>query len=193
MSQTAAGRLRQERHQQPPGPRRAAVALPGHHRAHRRRDAVRGRRRHPARSLRRPPRPEARRRRGDGHLAARGISIPIFVLGYTLQYIFAVQLHWLPASGPDRSADRRRVPDELHPDRLAPDRSTSRRSGTGSATSSCRPSRWARSRSRSSPGSPAPPSSTSPTRTTSARRAPRASPRSGSTRATSCATPGCRS
>jgi peptide/nickel transport system permease protein len=28
-----------------------------------------------------------------------GISIPIFVLGYTLQYIFAAQLHWLPASG----------------------------------------------------------------------------------------------
>jgi peptide/nickel transport system permease protein len=28
-----------------------------------------------------------------------GISIPIFVLGYTLQYVFAAQLHWLPASG----------------------------------------------------------------------------------------------
>jgi peptide/nickel transport system permease protein len=28
-----------------------------------------------------------------------GVSIPIFVLGLTLQYIFAVQLHWLPASG----------------------------------------------------------------------------------------------
>jgi peptide/nickel transport system permease protein len=28
-----------------------------------------------------------------------GISIPIFVLGYTLQYIFAVQLQWLPATG----------------------------------------------------------------------------------------------
>jgi peptide/nickel transport system permease protein len=28
-----------------------------------------------------------------------GISIPIFVLGLTLQYIFAVQLRWLPASG----------------------------------------------------------------------------------------------
>ena len=28
-----------------------------------------------------------------------GVSIPIFVLGYTLQYIFAAQLHWLPASG----------------------------------------------------------------------------------------------
>jgi len=27
-----------------------------------------------------------------------GISIPVFVLGLTLQYIFAVQLHWLPAS-----------------------------------------------------------------------------------------------
>ena len=28
-----------------------------------------------------------------------GISIPIFVLGYTLQYVFAAQLQWLPASG----------------------------------------------------------------------------------------------
>jgi peptide/nickel transport system permease protein len=28
-----------------------------------------------------------------------GISIPIFVLGYTLQYVFAAQLHWLPAGG----------------------------------------------------------------------------------------------
>jgi peptide/nickel transport system permease protein len=28
-----------------------------------------------------------------------GISIPVFVLGLTLQYIFAVQLGWLPASG----------------------------------------------------------------------------------------------
>jgi len=28
-----------------------------------------------------------------------GISIPIFVLGYTLQYIFAAQMHLLPASG----------------------------------------------------------------------------------------------
>jgi peptide/nickel transport system permease protein len=28
-----------------------------------------------------------------------GISIPIFVLGYTLQFVFAVVLQWLPASG----------------------------------------------------------------------------------------------
>lgn len=28
-----------------------------------------------------------------------GISIPVFVLGYTLVYIFGVQLHWLPAFG----------------------------------------------------------------------------------------------
>jgi peptide/nickel transport system permease protein len=28
-----------------------------------------------------------------------GISIPIFVLGYTLVFVFAVQLHWLPATG----------------------------------------------------------------------------------------------
>ena len=33
-----------------------------------------------------------------------GISIPVFVLGLTLQYIFAVQLGWLPAHGPDRPA-----------------------------------------------------------------------------------------
>jgi len=32
-------------------------------------------------------------------LSLVGISIPIFVLGLTLQYIFAVQLHWLPATG----------------------------------------------------------------------------------------------
>ena len=29
-----------------------------------------------------------------------GISIPIFVLGYTLVYVFSVQLHWLPSLGP---------------------------------------------------------------------------------------------
>ncbi len=28
-----------------------------------------------------------------------GVSIPVFVLGLTLQYIFAVQLEWLPAAG----------------------------------------------------------------------------------------------
>ncbi len=28
-----------------------------------------------------------------------GISIPVFVLGYTLTFFFAVQLHWLPAFG----------------------------------------------------------------------------------------------
>jgi peptide/nickel transport system permease protein len=28
-----------------------------------------------------------------------GISIPIFVLGYTMVYVFGVQLHWLPALG----------------------------------------------------------------------------------------------
>ena len=73
---------------------------------------------------------------GDGVvtvISLLGVSIPIFVLGYTLQYFFAAQLHWLPASGPDRSADRRGAADELHPDRRAPERSTSRRSGTGSA------------------------------------------------------------
>jgi peptide/nickel transport system permease protein len=32
-------------------------------------------------------------------LSLLGISIPIFVLGYTLQYIFAAQMHLLPASG----------------------------------------------------------------------------------------------
>ena len=28
-----------------------------------------------------------------------GVSIPIFVLGYVLQYVFAVELHWLPTGG----------------------------------------------------------------------------------------------
>lgn len=39
---------------------------------------------------------------GDGLITVislLGISIPIFVLGYTLQFFFAAQLHWLPASG----------------------------------------------------------------------------------------------
>jgi peptide/nickel transport system permease protein len=33
-------------------------------------------------------------------LSLFGISIPIFVLGYTLAFVFAVQLHWLPSYGP---------------------------------------------------------------------------------------------
>ena len=33
-------------------------------------------------------------------LSLFGISIPIFVLGYTLVYIFGVVLHWLPSFGP---------------------------------------------------------------------------------------------
>ncbi len=32
-------------------------------------------------------------------LSLFGISIPIFVLGYSLVFIFGVQLHWLPAAG----------------------------------------------------------------------------------------------
>ena len=32
-------------------------------------------------------------------LSLFGVSIPIFVLGYTLVFVFAVQLHWLPAFG----------------------------------------------------------------------------------------------
>ncbi len=39
---------------------------------------------------------------GDGLVtivSLLGVSIPIFVLAYTLQYVFAAQLHWLPASG----------------------------------------------------------------------------------------------
>lgn len=39
---------------------------------------------------------------GDGLITVvslLGISIPIFVLGYTLQFFFAAQLQWLPASG----------------------------------------------------------------------------------------------
>lgn len=41
-----------------------------------------------------------------------GISIPIFVLGLTLQYFFSVQLHWLPASG--RIDPRLHVPQTTH-------------------------------------------------------------------------------
>ncbi len=41
-----------------------------------------------------------------------GISIPIFVLGYTLVFVFAVQLHWLPALGP--SDPRLNVPSVTH-------------------------------------------------------------------------------
>ena len=37
-----------------------------------------------------------------------GVSIPVFVLGLSFQYIFAVQLQWLPASGRHRSAARHR-------------------------------------------------------------------------------------
>jgi peptide/nickel transport system permease protein len=33
-------------------------------------------------------------------LSLFGISIPIFVLGYTLAFVFAVELHWLPSYGP---------------------------------------------------------------------------------------------
>jgi peptide/nickel transport system permease protein len=33
-------------------------------------------------------------------LSLFGISIPIFVLGYALEFVFAVQLHWLPSYGP---------------------------------------------------------------------------------------------
>jgi len=33
-------------------------------------------------------------------LSLFGISIPIFVLGYTLVFIFGVELHWLPSFGP---------------------------------------------------------------------------------------------
>ena len=39
-----------------------------------------------------------------------GISIPVFVLGLTLQYIFAVQLDLLPAAGPHRPAREPRDP-----------------------------------------------------------------------------------
>ncbi len=33
-------------------------------------------------------------------LSLFGISIPIFVLGYTLAFVFGVELHWLPTIGP---------------------------------------------------------------------------------------------
>ena len=41
-------------------------------------------------------------RLGDGVvtvISLLGVSIPIFVLGLSLQYVFSVQLHWLPTSG----------------------------------------------------------------------------------------------
>ncbi len=41
-----------------------------------------------------------------------GISIPIFVLGYTLVFVFGVQLHWLPALG--QSDPRLGVPQVTH-------------------------------------------------------------------------------
>ena len=48
-----------------------------------------------------------------------GISIPVFVLGLTLQYIFAVQLDLLPAAGPDRPAREPRDQVELRAHRHA--------------------------------------------------------------------------
>ena len=41
-----------------------------------------------------------------------GISIPIFVLGYTLVFVFGVQLHWLPALG--QSDPRLGIPQVTH-------------------------------------------------------------------------------
>ena len=47
-----------------------------------------------------------------------GISIPVFVLGLVLVYIFAVQLKWLPTPGPDRPAGRSRAQHQFRARRL---------------------------------------------------------------------------
>jgi len=84
-----------------------------------------------------------------------GISIPIFVLGYTLVYILSVQLHLLPSFGP--IDPRLNVPSVTHfPIIDAVLAGTRRPSPTPSRGSSCRRSPWARSRLRSSPASPGP-------------------------------------
>ena len=72
--------------------------FPGTDRADHGRAAVRGGARHPAGRF------AARHVQGFGDglvtvISLLGISIPIFVLGLTLQYIFAVQLKILPAAG----------------------------------------------------------------------------------------------
>ena len=67
----------------------------------RRRDALRRRARHPARPVRRPPRAGLGRRLVTV-ISLLGISIPVFVLGLTLQYIFAVQLGSAAGAGPHR-------------------------------------------------------------------------------------------
>ncbi len=68
--------------------------------------------------------------------AVFGFSVPVFVVGYILAYVFALELDWLPVQATRRSPAA---------------------SGPGSRTSSCPPSRWAWSISPSSPASPAPP------------------------------------
>ena len=50
-----------------------------------------------------------------------GISIPVFVLGLTLQYIFAVQLDLLPGVRADRPAGEPRDPVQLRADRQPAD------------------------------------------------------------------------
>ena len=137
-----------------------------------RRDALRRRRRHPAR---------ATSRRGGtdwvdnasvvGSLI--GVTIPVFFLGYLLKYVFAVKLGWLPATGRQDAASFTDHPTGFYVlDGLLIGGRT--RPGTRCGTWSCRASRSAPSRWRSSPGSPGPPCSTSSTRTTCAPPRPRA-------------------
>ena len=87
-----------------------------------------------------------------------GVSIPVFFLAFILKYVFAVKLGWLPRSaGIDAAHEVEHSDELLHARRiLAGDW---RRSSTRSSTSSCPPSRSARSRWRSSPASPARPCS----------------------------------
>ena len=84
-----------------------------------------------------------------------GFSVPVFVIGYALIYVFAIELNWLPVQGYQRLRGRRgRLP---------------------ACGSSCRASRSPSSTSRSSRASRAPACSRCWAKTTSGPRAPRGS------------------
>ena len=144
-------------HHQPRRHRRLPAALPGHHRADAGGDGS-------SRSaLGIPLGMFTAKRHGTwldsgGTVASLiGISIPIFFLGLMLKFLFAI--HWpiLPDSGRIDLIDLRHPEGhELHDHRRAAGRAAGAASSTPSATWSCRPSRSARSRSRSSCASRAP-------------------------------------
>ena len=171
-----------------------AHPVPGHDRAHRRRDDLRGRgRASPSGRF------AARHAQGwiDGGvtvISLLGISIPVFVLGLTLRlHLRRRSSAWLPAQGRiDPRADLEHR-DQLRARRLAPAWAGLTCSSTGSAPDPAghRPGLDpARDHHPDHPGLRA---RREPTRTTSGRHGPRASRRGASTAATSCATPGCRS